>query len=116
MLAGTEDYFAIPENKKLHFDILLKNCKLQSKGFSYIQDIGLILDQKVNNDFRSMSYSYRIADLGDLSHCFAYEEINCEYYTITEIKKIALEEPADLIIHEGTRVLLTIENGIISIK
>lgn len=114
--AKAEDYFAIPENKKLHFDILLKNCKLQRNGISYMQDIGLILDQKVNIDFRSMIYTYLIADLGDLSHCFAYEELNCEHLTLTEIKKIALDEPADLIIHEGTSVLLTIENGNISIE
>lgn len=114
--AEISDYFAIPANKKLHFDILLRNCKLQRNGIIYIQDIGLTLDQKINEDLRSVSASYIVSDLGDLSHCFGYEELNCEHLTLTETKKIALDEPADLIIHEGTSIRLTIENGNISIE
>lgn len=112
--ADIVDYFAIPENKKLHFDILLKNCRLERNRISFVQDIGLRLEQKVNDDYRSMTYTYLIDDLGDLSHCFAYEEFNCEHLTLTETKKIVLDEPADFIVHEGTKVLLTIENGLLN--
>ena len=112
--ADISDYFAIPENKKFHFDILLRNCRLERNGISFLQDIGLRLEQKVNNDYRTMTYTYLIDDLGDLSHCFAYEEFNCEHLTLTETKKIVLDEPADFIVHEGTKVLLTIENGLLN--
>ncbi|WP_276362632.1 M14 family zinc carboxypeptidase [Daejeonella sp. H1SJ63] len=110
----TEDYFTIPENKKLHFDILLRNCKLQRNGISYTQDIGLTLDQKINDDRRSVTYSYIVADLGDLSDYFGYEELNCEFLSITETRKIELEEVADVIIYEGTNILLSIENGVVN--
>lgn len=110
----TEDYFSIPENKKLHFDILLRNCKLQRNGISYTQDIGLTLDQKINDDLRSVTYSYIVADLGDLSDYFGYEELNCEFLSITETRKIELEEVADVIIYEGTNILLSIENGVVN--
>ncbi len=110
--AEITDYFAIPANRKLHFDILLRNCQLQRNGITYLQDIGLTLDQKINEDLRSVSSSYIVADLGDLSHCFGYEELNCGHLTLTETKKITRDEPADLIIHEGTKVLLAIENGV----
>lgn len=110
----TEDYFTIPENKKLHFDILLRNCKLQRNGISYTQDIGLTLDQKINDDLRSVTYSYIVADLGDLSDYFGYEELNCEFLSITETRKIELEEVADVIIYEGTNILLSIENGVVN--
>ncbi|MFA6945475.1 MAG: M14 family zinc carboxypeptidase [Pedobacter sp.] len=112
--AKTEDYFSIPENKKLHFHLILRNCKLQRNGISYSQDIGLIAEEKINEDLHSVSYTYLINELGDLSHYFGYEEFNCDLFTLTETKRIKPDEPADFIVHNGPNILLAIENGVLT--
>lgn len=111
-----EDYFLIPENKKLHFDILLKNCQLEMNGLNYSADIGLIAEECVNDDLRSVRYSYLVNDAGDLSIYFGYEVINCETYKLILTRHLKCDEPADLIIQDGLNTLLSIENGIITNK
>jgi hypothetical protein len=106
-----DNYFSIPENKKRHFQFLLKNCKLQRNGEIYTADIGIIAQEKINLDLKSGSYNYILADLGDLSGFYAYQEINCESYKITEIKELRIDEPADIIVQDANNIILTIENG-----
>ena len=113
--AKTEDYFSIPENKKLHFDILLRNCKLEKNGKPYMLDIGISAEEKVLEDGRSVNYNYQVTELGDLSDYYGYEEINCEYFTLTETKKLKIDEPADLIVNDGTNILVSIENGVLTV-
>jgi len=114
MKAKTKDYFSIPENKKLHFHILLRNCKLGRNGVPYMLDIGLCEEEKVMKNAKSVKYTYMVTELGDLSDYFGYEEINCEFFTLTQTKKLKIDEPADLIVHDGTNILLTLENGVLT--
>ena len=106
-----EEYFLIPENKKLHFDLLLRNCQIKKNGIPYVIDIGLVSVEKINDDLHSVSYSHVVSELGDLSQYFGYEEFNCEFFSTTEIRSIKIDEPADIIIQHGINILLTIENG-----
>ena len=108
------DYFKIPENKKLHFDLVLRNCNLQRNGIPYKTDIGLVCVEKINIDLHSVSQTYTVGELGDLSQYFSYEEFNCELYSITEIKNLKIDEPADLIVHDGKRLVLSIKNGVLT--
>jgi hypothetical protein len=108
------DYFKIPENKKLHFDLLLRNCKLQRNGIPYKTDIGLVCVEKINIDLHSVSQTYTVGELGDLSQYFSYEEFNCELYSITEIKNLKIDEPADLIVHDEKHLVLSIKNGVLT--
>ena len=112
--AKTKDYFSIPENKKLHFHILLRNCKLEKNGIPYKLDIGLCAEENVTKNSKSVKYTYVVTELGDLSDYFGYEEINCEFFTLTQTKKLRIDEPADLFVHDGTNILLTIENGVLT--
>jgi hypothetical protein len=109
-----KDYFLIPENKKLHFDLLLRNCKLQRNGILYIIDIGLVAVEKINDDLHSVSLTYVVSELGDLSQYFSYEEFNCELYNITETRNLKIDEPADLIVHDVEYILLSIKNGVLN--
>jgi len=108
---NNEEYFLIPENKKLHFDLLLRNCNLQKNGIPYMTDIGLVAVEKINDDMQSVSYTYVVNELGDLSQYFGYEEFNCQYFSTTEIRSLKIDEPADIIIQFDVNILLTIENG-----
>ena len=112
--AKTKDYFSIPENKKLHFHLLLRNCKLEKNGIPYKLDIGLCAEENVTKNSKSVKYTYVVTELGDLSDYFGYEEINCEFFTLTQTKKLRIDEPADLFVHDGTNILLTIENGVLT--
>ena len=107
------DYFKIPENKKLHFDLVLRNCKLQKNGIPYKTDIGLVAVEKINDDLHSVSQTYTVGELGDLSQYFSYEEFNCELHSITEISNLKIDEPADLIVHDGKHLVLSIKNGVL---
>ena len=108
---NNEEYFSIPKNEKLHFHLLLRNCKLQRNGIPYLADVGLIAEEKINEDLQSVSYTYVVNELGDLSQYFGYEEFNCESFNTTEIRSLKIDEPADIIIQDGVNILLTIENG-----
>ncbi len=114
--ASTENYFSIPRNKSLHFHILLRNCKLKKNGLSYLIDIGLSAVEKVREDKRSVNTIYLVSDLGDLSQYYGYKEINCEHFTLTQINKLEIDNPADLIVHDGTNILVSIENGVLTMS
>jgi hypothetical protein len=53
-------------------------------------------------------------ELGDLSQYFSYQEFNCELYSITEIKNLKIDEPADLIVHDGKQQVISIKNGVLT--
>ncbi len=95
-------------------------CKVflwsQMNGVHYSADIGLIAEECINNDLRSVTYSYLVNDVGDLSAYFAYEALNCETYKLILTKKLKCDNPADLILQDGLNTLLCIENGIITNK
>lgn len=74
-------------------------------------DIGLIAEEKINDDLQSVSYSYVVNESGDLSRYFGYKEFNCEFFNITEIRNIKIDEPVDIIVQDGLNIRLTIENG-----
>ena len=111
--AKTKDYFSIPENKKLHFHILLRNCKLEKNGIPYKLDIGLCAEENVTKNSKSVKYTYVVTELGDLSDYFGYEEIDCEFFTLTQTKKLRIDEPADLIVHYDTNILIKLKNGVL---
>ncbi len=120
------DYFAIPENRLHHFQILLRNCKLKvqhekpskdglnEQAVEYTLDIGLTAKETVSDDLKSMNYSYWVGDVGDLSNRFGYKDIDCSSFKLVQTKKLKFEDPADIVLMDGVEVLLAIENGIIT--
>ena len=111
--AKTKDYFSIPENKKLHFHILLRNCKLEKNGIPFKLDIGLCAEEKVAKDAKSVKYTYIVTELGDLSNYFGYDEINCEFFSLKQKSKLKIDEPADFIVYYDTNILIKIKNGVL---
>ena len=109
-----DDYFLIPENKLRHFQILLRNCRLEMNGLSYTADIGLIAKETINEDLKSVTYTYMVGDVGDLSGFFGYKELDCESFKLIQTQKLRFEEAADLVLMDGIEVLLGIENGIVT--
>ena len=112
--AKTTDYFSIPENKKLHFPLLLRNCKLERNGVPYMIDIGLCVEEKVTRNARSVKNTYMVTELGDLSNYYGYDEMNCEDFTITEKRKLSINEPADFTVYHNNNILIKLKNGVLT--
>lgn len=109
-------YFDIPENEKRHYHLLLKNCQVRSPLCNYTVDIGLVAEQNLNPDQRSVSYSYKIDEVGDLSGFFGYEEIDASKLQLILTRPLIVDEVADLILLDHLSTVLCIENGCITNK
>jgi hypothetical protein len=116
-LIDTEDgYSEIPENTKRHFHLLLKNCRVDSTIGYYTIDIGLVAEEKLNNDQRSVTYTYLVGDTGDLTGFYGYEEVDASNYTLILTRPLVIEEKADFILQDQLDTVLCIENGCITNK
>jgi len=78
-----KEYYRIPENEKILFDVLLRNLIRKINGCEHIVDIGINRTEQVDEKGR-IFYKGTIGDLGDLSTFFGYEEYDLEGF---EIKK-----------------------------
>lgn len=116
-LTETQDlYFKIPENDKRHYHLLLRNCKIASEAGPYTVDIGLITDEKLNPDQKSVSYIYKIDDVGDLNGYYGYEEVDASTYKLILTRPLIIDECADFILQDQLNTVLCIENGRITNK
>ncbi|MEL6925574.1 MAG: M14 family zinc carboxypeptidase [Bacteroidota bacterium] len=78
----TADYFNIPDNDRLFFDLVIRKARLEDEGRSATLDIGYRRDE-INTEDAGGFYSRRsIADLGDLSVFKGYEEIEASQLQI----------------------------------
>lgn len=77
-----EDYYSIPENQSLLFDLLIRNVYSVHAGNSYKVDIGInrekIFDQASNRFY----YKGKIVEIGDLSIYKGIEEHDLNGYTM----------------------------------
>lgn len=74
------DYLTLPENKKLFYDVILRNADINGK----VRDVAIQFDEVLKNDV--VDFVPRLKKTGDLSHCFGHREINIERNRI-EISK-----------------------------
>ncbi len=74
--ASTEAYFAIPPNNRQLYDLVVRNVMVEIEGTNYPLDIAIRRDSFHAPDGRLTRYRSYIADLGDLSTCFAYRELD----------------------------------------
>jgi hypothetical protein len=96
------DYFEIPENMKMLFDLLLRNLKLEFNGRSFVVDVGINRTKKYDFQKKEFYYEGKIAELGDLSVFYGIEEENLEGYTIQSECELKVDEPANFqIIKDG---------------
>lgn len=109
-------YFSIPENEKRHYHLVIRNCLLGQAGKTYVVDIALIADQKLNDDLRSVTYTYSIEDVGDLDGWFSYEEIDATGCKLILTQPLIINQNADFILQDQLTTVLCIENGRITTK
>lgn len=83
---SNEVYETIPFNDKYIFDIVLRNLILEKAGKKLKVDIGINMDEMDAGNGKSFYIKSEIADLGDLSVFFGYDDFDFSGYTIEPAK------------------------------
>jgi len=84
-----EEYFSIPENNSLLFDLLLRNLSITKNNKSFKIDVGIIRERKYDSEANQFYYVGKIKEIGDLSIYYGIEEYNLNGYDV-DIPKIFL--------------------------
>lgn len=92
---NAEDYFSIPENESLLFDLLLKNLSLHSNGKDFTVDIGINREKCFDETTQTFYFKGTIKEVGDLSIYNGIEEHDLRGYSV-ECAKIYDKEFHDL--------------------
>ncbi|MEW6194041.1 MAG: M14 family zinc carboxypeptidase [Bacteroidota bacterium] len=77
-----DDYFNIPENKSMLFDLLLRNLTSHFNGKEFKIDIGINREKKYDPDKNYFYFKGTIQEVGDLSLNHGIEEYNLTRYQV----------------------------------
>ncbi|MDP5230754.1 MAG: M14 family metallopeptidase [Cellulophaga sp.] len=93
-----EDYFMIPENGKLFFDVIIKNASLINPKLPNDRSLGLLFQETLENE--EIKFIPKISEIGNLNDFFGHKIYNC----LNSIELDALKRNKQL-----TDVILNIE-------
>lgn len=85
------DYFDIPENKERLFDLILRNVLVSRNEKIYKVDIAIKREELFDETSNRIFYKGTIADFGDLSTFFGYDDYNLDEHFL-ELPQIACDE------------------------
>ena len=85
---GRETYYALPENSRYIYDLLIKNVTVTQGGQTFQTDLGI--DRSEVNDENATNFFYhsKIEEYGDLSIFFGSEEFDATGYTLEKGKTL----------------------------
>ncbi len=110
------DYDKIPQNERMHFDLLIRNARVEANGQSYTTDIGINRNEKNRNEATTFIYESEIDDFGDLSIFYGIEEFDAKGATITDDKGNAIvlkpKDSATFSLKKDKQITV-IENGFV---
>ncbi len=110
------DYDKIPQNEKLHFDLLIRNARIEINGQSYVTDVGINRIERNRNEATTFVYESIIEDFGDLSIFYGVEELDAKGAIIIDDKNNAivpkLKDAATFLLKKDKQIT-TIENGFV---
>ncbi len=86
-----DDYNYIPNNGKKFFDLIIRNVSINLNISTSIVDLGIMFNEKPNEDYTEMENHAKIQNIGDLSQYLGLVEIDAlEDNYRDEIKKYAI--------------------------
>lgn len=102
-----EEYFKIPENKKLFYDIIVRNVAHDDQLF----DLGIQYEEKLNRN--KLEFNPIVKEIGDLSSFFGHREIkeNDKNKPLTIPFMPNIDTKADYITLNGNVVLLKLSKS-----
>lgn len=80
---NSKEYFNIPENESLLFDVLLRNLTLKTNGNNFKIDIGINREKCFDEKTNSFYYKGKIEQVGDLSIYYGLEEHDFNNYEVS---------------------------------
>ncbi len=89
---GKEDYFAIPENSKLFYDILIHNVHvIDSSTYSRNDSVGILFKEELKSG--NIVFKPTIEKTGDLDGCYGHKSYDCNNTSdLKIIKKLSFWE------------------------
>lgn len=84
--ADANKYFAIPENSRRHYDLLVKNGQLEQNGTWRTLDLAIRLKESNRPDLSNYDLTGYIDDMGDMSGYYGYAEIEANGMKIKQAK------------------------------
>lgn len=107
------EYFDIPENMKLLFDLLLRNLKLTFANRNFTVDVGINRTKKFDASKNTFYYEASIAELGDLSVFYGIEEHDLKGCEIISADKLKIDSAADFQIQKEGQIIFDVKKGIL---
>lgn len=111
------DYDKIPQNEKLHFDLLIRNAQVELNGQRFTVDVGINRTEKNMNDATTFVYDSEVEDYGDLSIFYGVDEIDAKGALLTDAsgnaKTLKLHQDANFQLRKGKDIVSNIENGFV---
>lgn len=77
-----EDYYTIPENDRMLFDLKIEGVTYPLLGSEFKMDFGIFQYEVEQEGYRDFWNSSRIGDMGDLSTFYGYNTLDASGYTL----------------------------------
>ena len=71
-----DDYNSIPNNGKKFFDLIIRNVSINLNKYTSIVDLGIMYNEKPNENYTKMENHAKIENIGDLSQYLGLKEID----------------------------------------
>ena len=82
----SKDYFTIPENNKLFFDVLIKNVQEVDKSTEKVRDVGILFVETLRNG--EIEFVPKVAEIGNLKGFHGHKTYDCTIEEdLIELKK-----------------------------
>lgn len=85
-----EDYLAIPENGKLFYDVLIRNCRLSATENSKTIDIGILFKEVLCNE--KVKFSPIIEKISNIKEFYGHTELDANNNVVLSEKGEPLQE------------------------
>jgi hypothetical protein len=105
------NYYAIPNNNRELFHLLIKNCKIAVENTVITADIGLNYTEVIDLENHQHTKTYTIADMGDLSTWNAYDIFEADGAVINQ--PVILNTQPSFTIANQQGHSLNLQNGLI---
>jgi len=104
---GYQQYFDIPQNEKLFYDIIIRKASINSK----IQDIAIQYQEKLIDDY--IEFIPKIEKISDLKNFYGHREINADGNEVMTIDLQLIEEglEIDFVLINNQRISLKLKNS-----
>lgn len=79
-------YLELPISEQIGFDLMVRQATYRQGDKEYVIDIGIRRTEIPYSNYRSFHTNYYIAEKGDLTNCFAFQEINANGLMLWEGK------------------------------